>query len=257
MTYHNIFDTHAHYDDEQFEADADILLSKMPEKGVCAIVNCATDIASCEKSKNLAEKFPFIYFAAGVHPHEAQEASSDYTHTLCDFLLHKKCVAVGEIGLDYHYDFSPREIQKKIFEEQLQIAKEADLPVIVHDREAHFDTLELLKKYRTKGIVHCFSGSVESAREVVALGMNIGLGGALTFKNAKKPVEVAKYVPLENIVLETDCPYMAPVPMRGKRNDSTLIKYTAKFLSEIKNIPTQELIDITTDNAKRIFGISE
>ena len=255
--YNNIFDSHAHYDDESFSEDLSSLLSSMPEKGVSGVVNCATDIASCKKCAEISESFDNVYFAAGIHPHEAQEVFEDYLEKLAHFSKHPKCVAIGEIGLDYHYDFSPREIQKAVFEAQLKLANELRLPVIVHDREAHEDTMNLLKKYKPQGIVHCFSGSVETAKETISLGMYIGLGGAVTFKNAKKPVEVAKYVPLERLVLETDCPYMTPVPFRGKRNDSSFISYTADFIAQIKGITTQELIDITTLNSKKVFGISE
>ena len=253
--YNNIFDTHAHYDDEQFKDDIDTLLTELPSVGIYRIVNCATDISSCNVCKDISEKYDYVYFAAGIHPHEAKEAENNFTENLKAFCAHTKCVAIGEIGLDYHYDFSPRDIQKDVFEKQLILAKELNLPVLIHDREAHEDTWNLLKKYTPKGIVHCFSGSVEMARDIVSLGMHIGLGGAVTFKNAKKPVEVAKYVPLEYLVLETDCPYMSPVPFRGKRNDSSLIKYTAEFISELKGISTQELLDITSENADKLFKI--
>lgn len=253
--YNNIFDTHAHYDDEQFKDDIDTLLTELPSVGIYRIVNCATDISSCNVCKDISEKYDYVYFAAGIHPHEAKEAENNFTENLKAFCAHNKCVAIGEIGLDYHYDFSPRDIQKDVFEKQLILAKELNLPVLIHDREAHEDTWNLLKKYTPKGIVHCFSGSVEMARDIVSLGMHIGLGGAVTFKNAKKPVEVAKYVPLEYLVLETDCPYMSPVPFRGKRNDSSLIKYTAEFISELKGISTQELLDITSENADKLFKI--
>lgn len=255
--YNNIFDTHAHYDDEKFSDDLYTVLADLPSAGIYRIVNCATDTNSCKKCADMAHAYDYIYFASGIHPHEAEDAPEDFINILKSYCEDKKCVAIGEIGLDYHYDFSPRDKQKEVFEKQLILAKELDLPVIIHDREAHADTWELLNKYRPKGIVHCFSGSVEMARDIVNIGMNIGLGGAVTFKNAKKPVEVAYSVPLEKLVLETDCPYMSPVPFRGKRNDSSLIKYTAEFIAQLKNIPTQELIDITTKNADRIFNLHE
>ncbi|MBQ9946705.1 MAG: TatD family hydrolase [Clostridia bacterium] len=255
--YNNIFDSHAHYDDERFTDDLDALLTEFPSVGICGVVNCATDISSCQKSLEMAERFSFVHFAAGIHPHEAEKIPSDYIDLLYKYIRNKKCVAIGEIGLDYYYDFCQRDIQKKVFEQQLQLAKELDIPVIIHDREAHADVYELLKKYRPKGIVHCFSGSYEMAKETVKLGMYIGLGGAVTFKNAKKPVEVAKNIPCEKIVLETDCPYLSPVPFRGKRNDSSLIPYTAEFIADLKEMDTQELIDITTKNSKEIFGIDE
>lgn len=255
--YNNIFDSHAHYDDDSFSEDLTELLEGLPSKGISHVVNCGTDINSCRKLAEISDKYNYIYFAAGIHPHEAEDANEGFIEELKAFTKHPKCVAIGEIGLDYHYDFSPRDIQKDVFEKQLILAKELELPVIIHDREAHEDTLKLLKKYTPKGIVHCFSGSVEMAKDIVSLGMHIGLGGAVTFKNAKKPVEVAKYVPLERLVLETDCPYMTPVPFRGKRNDSSLISVTADFIAELKGISTQELLDKTHENAKNIFAIKE
>lgn len=254
--YTNIFDSHAHYDDERFSEDLHTLLSDMSNCGVSHIVNCATNLSSAKKCIELSEKYPLIYTALGVHPHECSDAQNDELEQIEKLLSHKKCVAVGEIGLDYHYDFSPRELQLEFFEKQLILANKNNLPVIVHDREAHADTMDLLKKYKPKGVVHCFSGSVETAKEVVALGMYIGLGGAVTFKNAKKPLEVAAFVPTDMLLLETDCPYMSPVPFRGKRNDSTLIPYTAQTIAQVKDIDVQQLIDITNSNAKKLFSIS-
>ena len=227
----NIFDSHAHYDSEAFNDDRKELLHALPSQGVCGIINCASEMASAITSLELADEFDFIYAACGVHPHEAEGCKQGYIDVLRKLCSEEKCVAVGEIGLDYHYDFSPRDIQKKVFEEQIVLAKELDLPIIVHDREAHEDTLELLKKYKPKGVVHCFSGSVEMAKEIVKLGMYIGLGGAVTFKNARKPLEVAAYVPDDMLVIETDCPYMTPVPFRGKRCDSSYIPYTAEVIA--------------------------
>ncbi len=255
--YNNIFDSHAHYDDDSFSEDLSELLGHLPKKGVCGVVNCATDVNSCKKCADISDNYDYIYFAAGIHPHEAENVKENFIEKLKAFANHPKCVAIGEIGLDYHYDFSPRDIQRQVFEKQLILAKELDLPVIIHDREAHEDTLNLLKKYNPKGIVHCFSGSVEMAKDIVKLGLYIGLGGAVTFKNAKKPVEVAKYVPLDRLVLETDCPYMTPVPFRGKRNDSSLISFTADFIAELKGMETQKLLDITAENSRAIFGINE
>ncbi len=253
--YNNIFDTHAHYDDERFSDDLDELLSLQPKKGIVNIVNCATDISSCRKLSEISDNYGYIYFSAGIHPHESENTSDTFINDLISFTQHKKCVAIGEIGLDYHYDFSPRDKQKYVFEQQLMLAKDLNLPVIIHDREAHCDTLALLEKYTPKGIVHCFSGSAEMAQQVIKLGMYIGLGGAVTFSNAKKPVEVAKSIPLDRLVLETDCPYMAPVPHRGKRNESSLIAHTAEFIASLRGIDTQELINIATENSKNIFGI--
>lgn len=256
----NIFDSHAHYDDEQFDNGRDELISSLPSKGVCAVINCASDLKSSATSAELSEKYPFFWCACGIHPHEAEKELktvniNELEQKIVDFTKKKKCVAIGEIGFDYHYDFSPRELQKQIFELQLKISKELDLPVIIHDREAHEDTMNLLKKYRPKGVVHCFSGSVEMAQEVLKLGMYIGLGGAVTFKNAKKPVAVAAATDISRILLETDCPYMAPVPLRGTRCSSDMIAYSAQMIANIKNIDVQLLVDTATENTKRLFGI--
>lgn len=253
--YQNIFDTHAHYDDSRFDEDRDELLTSLPAKGVSHIVNCGCDLKSSLTTLALSEKYDFIYAALGVHAHEAEEASEKDLLRIAELYSKEKVVAVGEIGLDYHYDFSPRERQLEVFERQLELANRLDLPVIVHDREAHEDTLKLLKKHKPKGVVHCFSGSAEMAKEIVRLGMYIGMGGAITFKNAVKPVEVAKMLPLDRLLLETDAPYMTPVPFRGTRCDSAHIAYTAEKIAEIKGMDTQKLIDICNENAKRLFGI--
>ena len=256
----NIFDSHAHYDDEQFDGDRDELIASLPSKGVCAVINCASDLKSSATSAELSEKYPFFWCACGIHPKENEKELknaniSEIEQKIIDFTKKKKCVAIGEIGLDYHYDFSPRELQKEIFELQLKLSKELDLPVIIHDREAHEDTMTLLKKYRPKGVVHCFSGSVEMAQEVLKLGMYIGLGGAVTFKNAKKPVAVAASTDISRILLETDCPYMAPVPFRGTRCSSDMIAYSAQTIASVKNMDVQTLVDAATENTKRLFEI--
>lgn len=251
----NIFDSHAHYDSEAFDADRKELLGTLQSQGVCGVVNCGSDMASSIKSLELADEFDFIYAACGIHPHEAEGCKQGYLSVLKKLCLEDKCVAVGEIGLDYHYDFSPREIQKQVFEQQIVLAKELDLPVIVHDREAHEDTFELLKRYKPKGVVHCFSGSAEMAKEIVKLGMYIGLGGAVTFKNARKPREVAAVVPSDRLLIETDCPYMTPVPHRGKRCDSTYIPFTAEVIAEVRGTTAQEILDLTRVNANSLFGL--
>ncbi len=251
----NIFDSHAHYDSEAFNDDRKDVLGALQQQGVCAVVNCGTDIASSLKSLEYADEFPFVYAACGIHPHEAEGCKDGYISVLRNLCNDPKCVAVGEIGLDFHYDFSPRETQKKVFEEQLILANELHLPVIVHDREAHEETLTLLKKYRPKGVVHCFSGSAEMAKEVVKLGMYIGLGGAVTFKNARKPLEVAVSVPADKLLIETDCPYMTPVPFRGKRNDSGYIPYAAEVIATARGVTAQEILDLTKKNAEILFGV--
>ncbi len=251
----NIFDSHAHYDSDAFEADRKELLCALPSQGVCGIINCGSDMASSLVSLELADEFEFVYAACGIHPHEAESCAYGYLPVLKKLCSEQKCVAVGEIGLDYHYDFSPRDKQKQVFEQQIVLAKELDLPVIVHDREAHEDTLELLKRYKPKGVVHCFSGSVEMAKEIVKLGMYIGLGGAVTFKNARKPLEVAAYVPSDRLLIETDCPYMTPVPHRGKRCDSSYIPYTAEVIASVRNSTANEILDLTRKNANILFGL--
>ncbi len=248
-----IYDSHAHYDSGAFDEDRDSLLASLKEKGVCAAVNCGSDIPSSIKSLELAKKYDFIYAACGVHPHEADEAPEGWLSEVKKLCGEEKCVAVGEIGLDYHYDFSPRDIQLKFFEEQVILANELSLPVIVHDREAHEDTMNILRKHKPKGVVHCFSGSAELAKEVLRLGMYIGLGGAATFKNARKPLEVAAIVPDDRLLIETDCPYMTPVPFRGQRNDSSFIPYSAAVIASVRNVSADEILDITRRNANALF----
>ncbi len=251
----NIFDSHAHYNDEQFDIDRDSLLASLPEAGIVGIINCGTDVASSFASLEMAEKYPFIYAACGYHPESALEYTDDNLHLIEKMLSHEKCVAVGEIGLEYHYDFVPKDVQKYVFEKHLELAVKYDMPVIVHDREAHADTMDLLKKYNPKGVLHCYSGSAEMAKEVLKMGMYIGLGGAVTFKYAVKPVEVAEMIPIDRLLLETDCPYMAPVPMRGKRNNSAYISHVAEKISDIRGIPPQALLSITAENTRKLFGI--
>ena len=249
-----IYDSHAHYDSEAFDEDRDEVISGLAGKGVCGVVNCGSDLPTSQKSLELAEKYDFVYAACGVHPHEALGAPGDYLARVKEMLAHPKCVAIGEIGLDYHYDFSPRELQLKVFEEQIILANELNMPVIIHDREAHEDTFRILRKHKPKGVVHCFSGSAELAAEAVKLGLYIGLGGAATFKNARKPLEVAASVPLDRLLIETDCPYMTPVPFRGQRNDSSLIAYSAEVIAEAAGVTPDELLDITRQNANTLFG---
>lgn len=251
----NIFDSHAHYTDKAFNDDRTELLGSLTESGICGVINCGADLKSSYESCQLATDYPFIYFACGIHPEEVDNLPKDYIDQLKNLATNQRCVAIGEIGLDYYWRQDNKDLQKKIFKEQLLLAKELSLPVIIHDRDAHEDTLTILKEFKPKGVLHCFSGSVEMAKEVLKLGMYIGLGGAVTFKNARKPVEVAQMLPTEKLLLETDCPYMAPVPMRGKRNNSAYITYVAEKIGEIKNIPPQEILDITSNNAKELFGI--
>ncbi len=251
---HNIFDAHAHYDDKWFDEDRSALLTSMPENGVSYIANAAVDIATAKTAVGYAEQYPHMYACAGIHPENLEGLADDYLDQLTELLEHPRVVALGEIGLDYHWDI-PRDIQNRVFEEQLRLARELDVPVVIHDREAHGDVMELVRRYKPKGLMHCYSGSTEMLKEVMRLGMSISLGGTVTFKNARVPVEVAEAVPLDRLLLETDAPYLSPVPNRGKRNDSRNIAYTAQRIAELRGMDAQELIDITTENAKRLYGI--
>ena len=253
--YNNIFDSHAHYTDKAFNDDRKNMLGSLKESGICGVINCGADIESSVFSVELADEYDYIYAACGIHPEEADKVPKNYIEILQKLAENKKCVAIGEIGLDYYWRQDTKEKQKELFENQILLAKELDLPIIVHDREAHGDTLEILKKHKPKGVLHCFSGSPETAEEILKLGMYIGLGGALTFKNARKAVEVAGMLPLDRLLLETDCPYMAPVPFRGKRNYSGYIPYIAEKVAEIKDIDPQTVLDVTSENAKKLFKI--
>ena len=253
--YSNIFDTHSHYDDAQFDADRNDLLKSLPQKGVIGVVSCGCDPESTRFNAGLAEQYDYIYFAAGLHPENLEGLKMDDLDEIECYAKEEKCVAIGEIGLDYHWIASSKEMQKEFFAAQCELANKLDMPVIVHDREAHADTLAILKQYRPKGVLHCFSGSAETAKEIVKMGMYIGLNGVATFKNARKSIEAAKAIPIERLVLETDCPYLAPVPHRGKRNDSSFIPFIAERLGEELGIPAQELLNITAQNAKRLYEL--
>lgn len=250
-----ILDTHAHYDDKAFDGDREDVIDMLFKNGVCGVVNQGTDIKTSEFSINLARRYDGFYAAVGLHPECLDENSINDLCKIRELAKSEKVVAIGEIGLDYYYDI-PRDLQKTVFAKQLELAAELDLPVNIHDREAHGDTLEMLKKYKPKGILHCFSGSVEMAKEIVKLGMYIGIGGVVTFKNARKTVEVIEVIPLERLVLETDCPYLSPVPFRGKRNDSSMIKYTAQRIAEIRNTTAEEILTITRRNAADVYKIN-
>ncbi len=262
VNYHHltgIFDSHCHYDDRAFSEDQDALIHAVTQNGVTHFINIGCDVESCYSSIALAEKYPFFYCTVGIHPQASAKtlaAHPDYLTTLCKLAKHQKVVGIGEIGLDYYYDDdAPRALQKLVFEEQLKLAKALDLPVSIHSRDAVADTLELLKKYKPRGVVHCFSGAPEVAREILSIGMYIGFTGVLTFSNARKIVESANIVPNDRFLLETDCPYMAPAPFRGKRSQSDMIAHTAEKMAEIKGIPAGEVIRLAADNTKRLFSI--
>lgn len=249
-------DSHAHYNASAFDEDRDAILASLPENGIEKVVNIGDNMEASRICLQMAEKYPFVYAAVGVHPEHAGEVTSETLRELEIMAAHEKAVAIGEIGLDYYYDDVPRDVQRVAFRQQLILARRLDIPVVIHDREAHGDCLEILKEERiTRGVMHCFSGSVEFMREVTRLGLHVALGGVVTYKNAKNAVDVAKEVPLDKLLLETDCPYLSPVPNRGKRNSSLNLKYTAEKIAEIRGIDVGTLAVLTTENTKRLFGI--
>jgi TatD DNase family protein len=248
-------DAHAHLDDEAFSKDRDELIAKIKEACIY-VINAGSDIASSELSVRLAKKHEFIFACVGIHPHEAQKVPENYIDTLKNMTKHPKVLAIGEIGLDYHYDFSERSVQKKVFAEQLALAKELNLPVVVHSREAHQDTLDIIRKSGIrKGLMHCYSGSLELADQYIDLGFYFSLGGTITFKNAKKPKQSAKELPLNRILLETDSPYLSPEPFRGRRNDPTKIPVIAQAMANIRGISLEEIEKAAEDNTRQLFGI--
>jgi len=254
-----LFDTHVHMNDPAFDADRDALIASFPEKGVALAMNVGCSLASSYDAIALAEKFPHVYAAVGSHPDAADEVNEEVIETyrkLCK--LHPKVKAIGEVGLDYYYEDIPRDIQKKAFALQLELARELELPVVVHERDAHNDGMTMIKQFPTvKGVFHCYSGSAEMARQLVKLGWYIGFTGVLTFKNARKAVETAKAIPLDRIVIETDCPFMSPEPFRGKRNDPTRVYRMAEALAQIRGISVEEAEAATFENGKRLYRIED
>lgn len=251
----NYFESHAHYDDKRFREDREELLQELlPASGVSHIINIGCDVKSSEISVRMAEKYDYIYAAVGVHPHELYDMSSQTIDKLRKLSQHKKVVAIGEIGLDYHYDTHPREFQRFWFIQQLRLAEETGLPVVIHSREASQDTFDIISRSNVRrGSIHCYSGSAEMALDYVKMGFHIGVGGVVTFSNAKKLVEVVEAIPIESILIETDCPYLAPAPNRGKRNDSRNLKYIVEKIAEIKNMTPEAVAEITKKNAKNLF----
>ena len=252
-----LFDTHAHYDAEQFDQDRDAVLASLPLRGVSLAVDPGCDIPSSRKAVELAQAWPFLYAAVGYHPEECGPYDPAELDVLRELARCPKVVAIGEIGLDYYWEENPpREHQQRVFRDQMALAQELDMPVIVHDREAHADSLSIVREFpRVRGVFHCFSGSAEMARELVKLGWMVSFTGVLTYKNARKAVEAAQAVPLDRIMIETDSPYMAPVPHRGKRNDSGYVRHVCEKLAEIKGISCEECARITLENGKRFFRI--
>ncbi len=253
------FDTHAHYDDGRFDADREELLAALPAKGVGCVVNCGSDAPSSGVSLDLARRFTHVYAAAGIHPEAAGEYGPEDLAAVEAMLGEEKVVAVGEIGLDYYYaDAAPRETQLELLRIQLRLALEKDLPVVIHDREAHADSLMAVKEVPgLRGVFHCYSGSAEMAMELTKLGWMFSFGGSVTFKNARKAPEVIAALPADRIMLETDCPYLAPVPFRGKRCDSSLLPYTAAAVAAFRGVSREEIEALTWRNACRFFGLPE
>ena len=253
-----LFDTHAHYYDTQYDEDRNEVIERARASGVEYILTASSDIASSIESISLAQNYDFIYSAIGVHPHNVLELNNNIISALTDFASYPKVVAIGEIGLDYFYDNSPREAQKIWFAKQISLAKSLKLPVIIHDRDAHEDTVSIIKSEKAcdvGGVLHCFSGSIEMARDVMNNNFMISIAGPVTFKNANRLLEVVKYVPEDMLLIETDCPYLAPEPHRGQRNESAYVKLIAEKIAKIKGKPYSEIAQITTSNAKRLFGI--
>ena len=256
-----IFDTHTHYDDEQFEEDRDSLLCSLAEQGVGAVANMGASMRGAKDSVELAKKYPFVYAAVGIHPDHAKELNEEEFQVLRVLAEEEKVVAIGEIGLDYYWDSTEREDQKYWFKRQLALAQELKLPVVIHSRDAAADTLDIMKEAyqqsgkQLTGVIHCFSYETEMAREYVKMGFYLGIGGVATFKNGRKLKEVIEDTPMEKIVVETDCPYLAPVPFRGKRNSSELLHYVVTAIAELKGISEEEVERITWENACNLYRL--
>ena len=253
-----IFESHAHYDDEVFDEDREALLSSFAEHGIGTVINIGASMSGSEATVKLAEQYPFFYGAVGVHPSEVEELDEDKFERLRTLCGHEKVVAVGETGLDYHYPEPAVDLQKEWFARQLTLAREVKLPVIIHSREAAKDTLDIMQALRAGeigGVVHCFSYAKEMAREYLNMDFYFGIGGVITFKNAKKLKEAVEYIPIEKILLETDSPYLSPEPHRGERNSSLNLPYVAKEIAAIKGLSYEEVVERTEENARRLFGL--
>lgn len=254
-----MIDSHVHLDDEAFNEDREDIIKSLGENGIELVINNSSDLPSSERSVELANKYENIYAAIGVHPHEARTYDGEVEKRLIELSRDKKVLAIGEIGLDYYYDNSPRNVQKEVFKRQIELAAKLKKNIVIHSRDAAKDTFDILKeaheKYDFTALIHCFSQSVDMMREYLKMGDYIALGGAVTFKNAKTPKEVAKAVDLDRLLLETDCPYMTPVPYRGKRNEPKLVKFTCQYIADLRQMDALELEKITGENTKRFFGI--
>ncbi len=253
-----LFDSHAHIDDEKFDIDREEVIQRAIDNGVTGIINVGASMESSARSIALAEKYEGIYAAVGIHPHDAKDALDTDYEQLVRWSALDKVVAIGEIGLDYYYDFSPREVQRSVFIHQLDVARQTNMPFIIHDRDAHGDVLEILKKEAKglKGVLHCFSGSLEMANEVIKMGLYVSIAGPVTFKNAAKLPEIVTKVPLEYLLVETDSPYLTPQPYRGKRNEPAYVKLVAEQVANLRGIELDVLAKATSENVKRLFGIS-
>lgn len=252
-----IFDTHCHYTDSAFDEDRDELIASLPEKGVELAMQACVDLEDAERIQSIADRYDFMYASVGIHPENIALSfiPDDVYDCLKKLVSHKKVLAIGEIGLDYHYEGYDREKQIELFRMQLDLAKELQLPVIIHSRDATEDCMNILREYKPRGVMHCFSGSAETAREVVKLGMYVGFTGVLTFKNAKKALRALEAIPKDRLVLETDCPYMAPVPYRGKRCDSSMIACTAETAATVLGMSQEEVLALTLENGKKLYNI--
>jgi TatD DNase family protein len=251
-----LFDTHAHLNDEKFDEDRDEVILRAKENGVARIVNVGFNRETIPTSLALAEKYDFIYTAVGWHPQDAKDMVKGDLDWLRELSCHEKVVAIGEIGLDYYWDTSPKDVQQEVFRKQIRLAKELNLPIIIHDREAHQDIVNILREEKADevgGIMHCFSGSLEMAKECLSMNFYLSFGGPVTFKNAKKPKEIVKEIPLDRLLIETDCPYLTPEPYRGKRNETGYVRYVAETIASLRGMDPEELARLTFDNAKRVF----
>lgn len=254
-----LIDSHAHLDDERFDNDRDKIIKELYNQGIELVINPGADIASSVKAVSLAKEYDNIYAAVGVHPHDAKTMDSTTIQLLSSLAKNEKVVAIGEIGLDYHYDNSPRDVQRKWFIEQIRLAKKLNLPIIIHEREASQDMYNILKNEadeNLRGVLHCYSGSLEMAKEYLKMGFYISLAGPVTFKKARVPKEVAKNIPLNRLLVETDSPYLSPEPKRGKRNEPINVRYVAAMIAELRGIPFDELAKATNENTKKIFSIN-
>lgn len=251
-----LFDTHAHLLDRKFDVDRQILINTLPESGIVGVIECGTNVTESKRAAALTESADYLYAAAGVHPHDSNEAQNDFIIQIEALARKPKVIAIGEIGLDYHYDFSPKETQRKVFGQQLDLAKRLGMPVAIHMREATQDMLAILEEHKgVKGVVHCFSGSAETAEIMTGMGLHISFTGSVTFDNARKVVDAAAAVPIEKLMAETDCPYLSPEPVRGTRNNPVNVKFVLQKLAQLKGVSFEDMCEANINNAKRLYNI--